>query len=113
MGAYVSGGTFGVACGPLIGAILFHFFGIHGTALMVLPVISASRVAWSVRSAIVLAMAIGVVATFIGLVVSYYALQFIPPKFRQDVVNKIYQALHWGGAFIWFETMDELVIKPE
>jgi FSR family fosmidomycin resistance protein-like MFS transporter len=37
MGAYVSGGTFGVACGPLIGAILFHFFGIHGTALMVLP----------------------------------------------------------------------------
>jgi tRNA (cmo5U34)-methyltransferase len=37
------------------------------------------------------------------LVVSYYALQFIPPKFRQDVVTKIYQALHWGGAFIWFE----------
>jgi FSR family fosmidomycin resistance protein-like MFS transporter len=37
MGAYVSGGTFGVACGPLIGAILFHFFGLHGTALMVLP----------------------------------------------------------------------------
>ena len=37
MGAYVSGGTFGVASGPLIGAALFHFFGIHGTALMILP----------------------------------------------------------------------------
>ncbi len=37
MGAYVSGGTFGVASGPLIGAFLFHFFGIHGTALMILP----------------------------------------------------------------------------
>lgn len=37
MGAYVSGGTFGVASGPLIGAILFHFFGLRGTALMVVP----------------------------------------------------------------------------
>jgi FSR family fosmidomycin resistance protein-like MFS transporter len=37
MGAYVSGGTFGVASGPLTGAALFHFFGIHGTALMILP----------------------------------------------------------------------------
>ncbi len=37
------------------------------------------------------------------LVVSYYALQFVPPKYRQDVVSKIYNALHWGGAFIWFE----------
>lgn len=37
------------------------------------------------------------------LVVSYYTLQFIPPKYRQDVVSKIYNALHWGGAFIWFE----------
>lgn len=37
------------------------------------------------------------------LVVSYYALQFVPPKHRQDVVAKIYQALNWGGAFIWFE----------
>ncbi len=37
MGAYVSGGTFGVASGPLIGALLFHFFGVQGTALMILP----------------------------------------------------------------------------
>ena len=42
-------------------------------ALMVLPVISASRIAWSVRSAILLAMAIGLVSTFVGLIVSYYA----------------------------------------
>ncbi len=37
MSIYVTGGTLGVALGPLIGAILFHFFGIHGTALMILP----------------------------------------------------------------------------
>lgn len=42
-------------------------------ALMVLPVIAASRIAWSVRSAILLAMAIGVGSVFTGLTISYYA----------------------------------------
>jgi zinc transport system permease protein len=42
-------------------------------ALMVLPVIAASRIAWSVRSTILLAMGIGVVSVFAGLTVSYYA----------------------------------------
>ncbi|MEU9506726.1 methyltransferase domain-containing protein [Micromonospora sp. NPDC048170] len=37
------------------------------------------------------------------LVVSYYCLQFIAPKHRQRVVDRIYDALNWGGAFIWFE----------
>jgi tRNA (cmo5U34)-methyltransferase len=37
------------------------------------------------------------------LVVSYYCLQFIAPKHRQTVVDKIYAALEWGGAFLWFE----------
>jgi zinc transport system permease protein len=41
-------------------------------ALMVLPVIAAARVAWSVRSSILLAMAIGVASVFAGLTVSYY-----------------------------------------
>jgi zinc transport system permease protein len=42
-------------------------------ALMVLPVIAASRVAWSVRSAILLAMGIGLLSSFGGLTLSYYA----------------------------------------
>ena len=42
-------------------------------ALMVLPVIAASRLAWSVRSAILLSMGIGVASVFVGLTVSYYA----------------------------------------
>jgi len=37
------------------------------------------------------------------MIVSYYCLQFVAPKFRQDVINRIYQSLNWGGAFIWFE----------
>lgn len=37
MSLYVTGGTLGVACGPLAGAILTHFFGLHGTVLMIVP----------------------------------------------------------------------------
>jgi tRNA (cmo5U34)-methyltransferase len=37
------------------------------------------------------------------LIVSYYCVQFIPPRRRQDLFNRVYQALNWGGAFIMFE----------
>jgi len=37
------------------------------------------------------------------LIVSYYAVQFIHPKLRQELINKIYESLHWGGAFIFYE----------
>jgi zinc transport system permease protein len=42
-------------------------------ALMVLPVTAASRVAWSVRSTMLLSMAIGVLSVLAGLTISYYA----------------------------------------
>ena len=41
-------------------------------ALMVLPVIAASRVAWSLRSTILIAMGIGLASALAGLTVSYY-----------------------------------------
>jgi len=37
------------------------------------------------------------------LIVSYYTLQFIRPRWRQDLVSRIYKALNWGGAFVLFE----------
>mgnify|MGYP001289489052 CR=1 FL=1 len=37
------------------------------------------------------------------LITSYYTIQFIPPKFRQDILNKVFKSLNWGGAFIMFE----------
>jgi FSR family fosmidomycin resistance protein-like MFS transporter len=37
MSVYISGGTLGVACGPLIGGLLFELFGREGTAAMVVP----------------------------------------------------------------------------
>ncbi len=36
-------------------------------------------------------------------IVSYYTIQFIPPKRRQELINRIFEALNWGGAFVWFE----------
>ena len=42
-------------------------------ALMVLPVIAAGRVAWSVRSTILIAMGIGLASAVVGLTIAYYA----------------------------------------
>jgi tRNA (cmo5U34)-methyltransferase len=37
------------------------------------------------------------------LITSLYTIQFIKPSYRQDLFNKIYKSLNWGGAFIIFE----------
>tara|TARA_A100001388_G_scaffold257655_1_gene223630 strand:- start:2596 stop:3303 length:708 start_codon:yes stop_codon:yes gene_type:complete len=34
---------------------------------------------------------------------SYYTVQFVKTNVRQDLINKIYESLNWGGAFIMFE----------
>lgn len=36
-------------------------------------------------------------------IVAHYSIQFTPPRLRQDTINKIYQSLNWGGAFVMFE----------
>jgi zinc transport system permease protein len=41
-------------------------------ALMVLPVIAATRIAWSMSSALAISMAIGLASAFTGLTLSYY-----------------------------------------
>jgi len=37
------------------------------------------------------------------LIVAYYTLQFVPPRLRQELFNRIFQTLNWGGALILFE----------
>ena len=37
------------------------------------------------------------------LIVCYYTIQFIRPSMRQLLIDKIFQSLNWGGAFIMFE----------
>ena len=38
-----------------------------------------------------------------NLLISYYTMQFISPSIRQLMINKIYESLEWGGAFLFFE----------
>ncbi len=79
-GARVAGvpvGALNVAVAALAGVTIALSMRIVGilliAALMVLPVIAASRVAWSLRSTILIAMGIGVAAVLAGLTISYYA----------------------------------------
>jgi len=37
------------------------------------------------------------------LITAYYTVQFVPPAIRQDLFNRVFQTLNWGGAFILFE----------
>ncbi|MDU7587490.1 MAG: methyltransferase domain-containing protein [Acidovorax sp.] len=37
------------------------------------------------------------------MVIANYTVQFLPPRIRQALIEKIYQALNWGGAFFMFE----------
>ena len=36
-------------------------------------------------------------------ITSYYTIQFVKPKFRQKIFDKIYKSLNHGGAFVLFE----------
>ena len=37
------------------------------------------------------------------LIIAYYTLQFIPPRQRQALVDRLYASLNWGGALLLFE----------
>jgi tRNA (cmo5U34)-methyltransferase len=37
------------------------------------------------------------------LIVAYYTVQFVPPKHRQALVDRLYESLNWGGALMLFE----------
>jgi zinc transport system permease protein len=79
-GARVSGvpvGLLNVAVAALAGVTIALSMRIVGilliAALMVLPVTAASRVAWSLRSTLLIAIAIGLGSVFAGLTIAYYA----------------------------------------
>jgi len=79
-GARVAGvpvGVLNVVVAGLAGVTIAVSMRIVGilliAALMVLPVIAAGRVAWSMRSALLLAMGIGLASVFVGLTAAYYA----------------------------------------
>ena len=38
-----------------------------------------------------------------SMIISHYTMQFVHPRSRQEVFNRIFEALEWGGAFLLFE----------
>lgn len=36
-------------------------------------------------------------------IVAYYTIQFVRPSVRQMLIDRIYNSLRWGGAFVMFE----------
>lgn len=37
------------------------------------------------------------------MIIANYTVQFLPPRVRQVLIDQIYHALNWGGAFFMFE----------
>ena len=37
------------------------------------------------------------------MIIANYTIQFLPPRVRQTMIDRIYQSLNWGGAFFMFE----------
>lgn len=79
-GARVAGvpiGSLNVVLGALVAVTVALSMRVVGillvAALMVLPVSAAGRIAWSMRSALLLAMVFGLASALIGLTISYYA----------------------------------------
>jgi tRNA (cmo5U34)-methyltransferase len=55
------------------------------------------------RVSFVLANALDVDFDPCDMVVANYTIQFLPPRVRQTLIDVLYRALNWGGAFFMFE----------
>lgn len=79
-GARVAGvpiGMLNVALAALVAVTVALSMRVVGillvAALMVLPVTAAGRIAWSMRSALLIAMGLGLASALAGLTLAYYA----------------------------------------
>jgi tRNA (cmo5U34)-methyltransferase len=55
------------------------------------------------RMSFLVANALDVEFDHCDMVVANYTIQFLPPRVRQTLIDAIYRALNWGGAFFMFE----------
>lgn len=108
MSIYGTGGTFGVATGPLVGALLFNLLGVRATGLMLLPGISiAVWVLWSMRSVgyqdrtpLASRAAAGPVPVgLLAIIVAVMMLRSFPVFGLQNFVPIWYQELGYGAGF--------------
>jgi FSR family fosmidomycin resistance protein-like MFS transporter len=110
MSIYVTGGTLGVALGPMIGAVLFSVFGMRGTAVMLLP--GASIAVWLLfamkgvslpgnrrKTGAAAASAPTVPMFVISIVTAVMMLRMLPPMSLQTFIPVWYKDLGYGASF--------------
>lgn len=110
MSIYSTGGTLGVAIGPMVGAVLFHLFGMRGTAVMLIPGVtialwllgamrsvnvqgtrSKTYVPPAVKAAIPWAM--------VGVVVAVMMLRMFPTIGLQNFIPLWYDNMGYGASY--------------
>lgn len=98
----------GCSTGVMSEKILLHnadkkysYIAIDNTPAMVEK--AKSRLKKDKRAKIILSDVVGYSYEPCCLFLSYYTIQFTNPAVRQELVNKIYNSLEWGGAAIIFE----------
>ena len=108
MSIYVTAGTVGVAVGPLIGILVFHAFGIHGTGLLVIPgLVAGGYLLWrmrKVKTAAVAARAVAAVAPrapviALALVIGVMMSRSWTVNVFQAFTPTWYQQLGYGPEF--------------
>jgi len=99
----------GTSTGELMGKLASHHRGLQGVSFIGVdneqPMIEAAKQSLAGDPRIDLRVDDIVFMDFepADLIISYYTVQFIHPKFRQDLIDRIYRALNWGGGFLIFE----------
>jgi len=110
MSIYATGGTIGVAAGPIVGAVLFATFGMEGTAVMLLPGVSIAI--WlllamqsgqfnggELRTARVNARLGPIPYRILGIIVAVMMLRAMPIFGMQSFIPLWYESLGYGPSF--------------
>lgn len=78
-----------------------HYVGIDPVESMIAK--ANSRCAGDPRARFVVGDAVTHTFDRSSMIISCYTIQFVHPRQRQRLVDRIYEALEWGGAFVLFE----------
>lgn len=110
MSIYSTGGTLGVAIGPLVGAVLFTVFGMRGTAVMILPGISiaiwllsamksTSVTGTRTKGYVAPSVKHGVPLLTMGIIIGVMMLRMFPTFGIQNFIPIWYEQLGYGASF--------------
>jgi FSR family fosmidomycin resistance protein-like MFS transporter len=110
MSVYSTGGTLGVAIGPMIGAVLFHVFGMRGTAVMLIPGLTiAIWLLFAMRSVSVQgtrsktyvppAVKHAIPFGLVGIIVAVMMLRMFPTIGLQNFIPLWYDDMGYGASY--------------